>query len=414
MKSKKFKKFFLLFLFSLFFVCSIISELDKQPNNNNVNMPQKIEEIGEFNNLKYLSSWTLPYINITNWSTTNKTYDWCNYENGYYIIENVTITGVTGKNGILIVNTTENFIIRNCQISEGISLLKVSNGHFINNNISVGQAYLTGTTKKIGIYMGLCLNSTIEYNIINGMNYEYCCAIMFYICNNIIINENTLYRNDYLDDMPLIGLEIQASEKIKASNNTIYNYDYGVRASQGNNYIISNNTIFSNFYGIDITQSYLCEINKNKITNSKWGIGVGGSNYTISNNTIKNSNEYGMHARVSYSTFSNNFIHDYNDYGFYFEESNYNIISNNSIQDSEKCGIYLKSSNHSSITGNFITYKTSCIKEINCYGNIFSHNICQKIPEPIFGFNIWMMLGILITITSIIAKKVRHFIKKEI
>lgn len=380
MKSKKFLKTFLLYLFSLLFVCSTILKPVKQQNyNTNVNMPQKMEEIGEFNNLKYSSYWTVPNINITNWTTTNKTYDWCNYENGYYIIENVTITGVPGKNGILIINTTENFIIRNCQINEGISLWRVSNGRIINNNISLGQAYLTGMTIKIGIYMGLCLNFTIKHNIINGTAY-YSSAIMLYICNNIKISENTISNNDYIGSLSSIGLDIQGTEKIMVINNTIFNGDHGVRID-GNNHTISNNTI----------------------KNCYCGLSLRGLNYLIHNNKLYN-NRIGVRARASYSTFSNNFIQHFNDYGFYFEESNYNIISNNSIQKPGKYGIYLKNSNHSSITGNYITCKVSCIVEIDCYGNIFSNNICRKTPELIFGYYPWMVLGILIITTLIILK----------
>lgn len=402
MKSKKFLKISIFFIVLLFFVSSTSSILTDQVNYNfKGNSPRSI---GDFNKLKHSSYWTLPNINITNWTTTNMTYDWCNYENGYYIIENLTITGVNGKNGIHIENTTENFIIRNCQISEGISLVRVSNGHFINNTISFGQAYPTHTVIKIGIYMGHCFNSTIKNNFINGTSDWLCSAIMMYICNNIIIDENKLCSNDYHAQIRSHGLDIQG----------------GCENSR-----VINNTIFNNDYGISATQSYLCEINENRISNSLYGIRVSGNNYTISNNTIKNSdvngiflggfnnsvfnnkldeNDIGIKVRASYNIISNNTIQNYNDYGLYFEESNYNIISNNTIQKSELYGIYLESSNHSFITGNFITYKIGCIKENNCFGNFIEDNICIKIPRTIFGYYPLLILGFLIMTAFLIVK----------
>jgi len=403
MKSYKFLKISILLISLLFFVHLTNSILKYQDNSNFKG--DTLESIRDLHNLKHSSYWTLPNIHIANWTATDLTYDWCDYKNGYFIIENLTITGVDGKNGIHIENTTENFIIRNCQVSEGISLLRISNGHFINNTISFGQAYPTGTVIKIGIYMGHCFNSTIKNNFINGTTDWLSSAIMMYNCTNIIIDENTLSSNDYSGNIQSQGLDIQGvSENIRVINNTIFDNDNGIR----------------------ISQSYLCDITENRISNSIYGIRGGGDNHTISNNTIKNSIECGIYSagfnnsifnnklydnkigieikRASYNIVSNNSIQDNNDYGLYLEESNYNIISNNTIQKSQLYGIYLESSNHSLLSGNLITFKIGCIKEINCYGNIIRYNICQKIPSSIGGYYPWMVLGVLIITMSIILK----------
>jgi len=359
--------------------------------------------IEEFDKIRNSDSWTLPNIYITNWSIVNMTYDWCNYEDGYYIIENITITGVNGKNGIHIENTTENFIIRNCKINEGVVLIRVSNGHVVNNSIYFGQAYPTHTVTKIGIYMGHCLNSSIENNFIKDITDWLASAIMLYVCNDITIRGNTISNYDYFGFISSIGLDIQASEKIRAINNTILDSDSGISSSQ----------------------SYLCRLNENRITNCIRGIRGGGSNHTIANNTIKDSREYGINsignnnsiisnklynggtgiiAKASYSIFSNNTIQNYIEYGFYFEESNHNTISSNSIQHDVNIGIYLENSNHSSITENYIKYKIACISEVNCYGNNITDNICINISEPPYAYYFFfLVLGAVIIATIIIA-----------
>jgi len=84
----------------------------------NTNKYQGNEEENNVNNLKNSGYWDVPYIHINNdnWSATNvvwiqnRTGTW----NDPHIIENVTITGNNGGNCILIEDSTDFFIIRNC------------------------------------------------------------------------------------------------------------------------------------------------------------------------------------------------------------------------------------------------------------------------------------------------------------
>lgn len=408
MKSKKFLKISIFFIVLLFFVSSTNSILSDQGNYNFKGISPRT--IGDFNKLKHSSYWTLPNIHITNWTTTNMTYDWCNYENGYYIIENVSITGVDGKNGIRIENTTENFIIRNCQINEGVQLWRVKSGQIINNTIYFGYSYGLGVGNQIAIYMNYCSNTTIRNNFINDTysgSFNLIYGFLMYLCNNITLVENYLFtfNNRYSR-----GVSLQGGDHIKVINNTIHNFDIGI----DNHAVKLSKVIYNNVY------------------NSRNGIIVHGNNHIISNNTIKNSllrgiysfgsnhsifnnklveNERGIEVRrASYNIICNNSIQDSSDYGIYFEESNYNNITNNNIQKSEKYGIYLESSNHSIITGNYITYKIGCIKEVNCYGNFISDNVCIKIPGLIFGYYPLLVLGILsMTIFLIIKFKLKKY-----
>lgn len=384
MKSNKFLKISLLLIFILFFVHLTDSILNYHDNYNFKG--DSLESIRDLNNLKQSSYWTLSNIYINdNWSEIAINNDWCNFKNGYYIIENVSISGdVYAKNGIHIENSNESFIIRNCQINEGIALKEVQNGQFIDNNVTFGQAYLTGMVYQMGIYMVLCSNITVRNNIINdtfNTDYGKASAIYLYICDNITIFENFLSTNSLLT----------------------FGSSYGIHLS-GDYMKVFNNTICDNDKGIYLSQYSFGKVVNNNIYNSLVGLQIKGDNHIIANNTIKNSYMYGIKAWCSNSTFSYNSIQNENEYGFYFYEGNYNIISNNNIQDSKKYGIYLESSNHSFITGNLISFKIGCIKEINCYGNIIRYNVCQKVPSPIGGYYPWMVLGILIITMSIILK----------
>lgn len=105
-----------------------------------------------------------------------------------------------------------------------------------------------------------------------------------------------------------------------------------------------------------------------------------------------------------YNIFHDNYIKDFNEHGFFIEDSVYNSISNNTIQNSEKYGIYVEKCNHSIITGNPITFRGACITEINYYGNTIEDINCQRIASPIYGYFMWILLGISVCATIVIIK----------
>ena len=430
MKSKKSPKialFAILLFSSLVITCSKLSDIIDYDFNNN---SQKIT--GEYNKLKPSIQWTVPYIHINNnWTIANMTYDWCNYKNGHYIIENVSITGgVYAKNGIHIENTTENFIIRNCHIDDGVSLIRVQGGHLINNTLFFGQAYYTGTDIRTGVYMIKCNNITLRDNFLNDTFTDYFAAkygFLMYDCNNITAADNDFSIFD-----------ITGSGDIKYSEGIAVQEFYGSK-----NIVLINNTIQQFGIGISITPQVTdCKVVENHILNSKFsGIYISGNNHLVSNNSIRNyydsSSLYSMDRGISvtgsnnsifwneivraelgikishggYNNVYNNTIQESRDYGIFLEESNYNKMINNLILKSGRYGMYLDSINHSIITGNTISSVYGCITEINCYGNIIEDNICIQIPF-IFGYYPILLIGILLISTFLLIKSKRHY-KKE-
>ena len=94
--------------------------------------------------------WKVDYIHIDgNWTDAKNNLDWVQGGDGSlgdpYIIENVTIDCGGSDFGILIENSNDYFIIRNCTVynsgdewlNAGIKMDQVDNGQLINNNCSV-------------------------------------------------------------------------------------------------------------------------------------------------------------------------------------------------------------------------------------------------------------------------------------
>ena len=237
------------------------------------------------------------YINISgsgpnDWAYTAATYDWCYFENYYYVIENVTIDATGHDNGILIKSsTTDYFVIRNCTIynafEDGIYCVSVENGTFINNSIY--------NSRFDGIYMRNAKNITISKCKIDNTQISH--GIILINCNNITISNNTVCNSGAM------GISFFHSDNNDIIDNTftfnkIYdNGDDGLRCKMYVdavgpvffiNNIFSHNEIYDNgkdFYDdsidiefvIKVASSIFCEdntISDNDIYNN--GVNEGG------------------------------------------------------------------------------------------------------------------------------------------
>ena len=172
-----------------------------------------------------------------NWTITNSTYDWCNgagIVGDPYIIENVTIDAQGSGSGILIENTDDYFIIRNCTIYDvpswngvsydgGIKLYNTDNGRIYNNTIY--------DTKYASIYLDGADNNTIYENILYqndlwGIDNHWCyynriinntvsanfVDIGFYNCENMTLRDN---------QMQLSGFYFRANTLLQANSHFI-------------------------------------------------------------------------------------------------------------------------------------------------------------------------------------------------
>jgi parallel beta-helix repeat protein len=237
---------------------------------------------------------------------TEQTYDWCTGEgtlDNPYIIEDVEIDAGGIGSGILVENSLDHFIIRNCEITnsvpEGptwhakIEMQNVTNGILEGNNCS-GYGF-------IGIYLvSNCSNNIIRNNLIikNSDGFYGIGMVLMDGCfENTIVNNyvdsnggtntgfgivlyNYSYANFILDN--------------KITNNNTLTFNDGILILKSFNNSVINNQIFKNTYGI-VTRGSASVINKifeNQILNNLYGIHLDfdSNNITVKKNTIKGNN----------------------------------------------------------------------------------------------------------------------------
>jgi len=272
------------FIFLLFF--SIIFTQSLYYNTNLIELNKlRISKAGH---------WQLDSINIDdNWSFINETYDWCSYKDGVYIIENVTIDAnnpFTG--GIIISDTDDPFIIKNCTIynsyasedSAAIKLIRVKNGILVENNLSKNNGN--------GIMTVLSENITINQNIVKDNKEN---GILIARSQNITISSNLINNN----------------EKMGIFINALYISGPGTYTSSLNNKILNN------------------EINNNRLSGIilNWCI-----NNTVSENEIHNNIQYGI--RLEDWCSGNNIVNNHIIYiqGCIFDKESSSNISNNTCE----------------------------------------------------------------------------------
>ncbi|MFX1497497.1 MAG: nitrous oxide reductase family maturation protein NosD [Promethearchaeota archaeon] len=206
-----------------------------------------------------------------NWSASEALYDFITGSGTFddpYILENITITNRRdGSDGIIVQNSMDYFIIRNCRLK--------SSGTLLNNS----EVKLVNSTR------GILINNTISSNVGYGIS-----LINSY--NNSII-ENSMFNNTYIG----IGLN-------KSHNNVIiYNRanNHGKDVKQGfgivlfnsdNNSISKNIASYNTAIGILLYNSSFNNITLNTANNNYLGLHLGqSSNYNnIIGNNLKGNN----------------------------------------------------------------------------------------------------------------------------
>ncbi|TFF69342.1 MAG: right-handed parallel beta-helix repeat-containing protein [Promethearchaeota archaeon] len=222
----------------------------------------------EENTLYNAAEWQVDSIYVNgNWAYFNQTYEWCFFKDGVYMIENVTIKG-QHNNGIIIANTQDPFIIKNCTInnsiagedSAAIKFISVKNGKILGNNISINNGN--------GILTTLSENITIHYNLINHNEGN---GLFIGKSHNFSISSNQIKYNGQS------GIIVDAF------------YGDGVISTLINHKIFNNKINHNSLSGIDFCFCENCTIEENEIhSNGEYGVYLGFwcSNIKVSNNHI--------------------------------------------------------------------------------------------------------------------------------
>ena len=323
-----------------------------------------------------------------NWTDTTS-YDWCYFESGYYIIENVTIDASNSPTGSgILINNSKNdyFIIRNCMVfnaddiffDSGIWMENTNNGTIFNNDFSDNNLgiYLIGCEKNNimdntvnnngynGIYLDTdCFNNNITGNTANNNIY----GIQLYRnCdyNNVSLN-NVAFNEDY--GIYLNSHTSSCDNNLLVNNIVNDNNRYGIYFTQDNNEnSVINNTIFNNLYaGVYVHRGHYNNLTGNVIYENEVGIDLADcDNMIITDNTVNNNLQIGI-------------IVQYN--------SDNNVVKNNTVNQND-LGIRLDNCDYNNVTGNILYGNNWCIYETDCIGNIIEYNDCTSptIDLPIY------------------------------
>ncbi|MHA1763266.1 MAG: right-handed parallel beta-helix repeat-containing protein, partial [Promethearchaeota archaeon] len=323
------------------------------------------------------------FIHIKNDNWTENSLPWIQVGAGTeadpHIIENVTIDASNSPigSGILIENSNEYFVIRNCTIYgakegpweykyryAGIKLDNSSNGKLIenncsnnfrgtylyysNNNMLKGNNVINNTGDGIYLYNGD--NNTIMKN--NVSNNDLHGIVLYYNSNNNTVSVNNINNNKYY------GIYLAYGSSNTMSGNYIYNNYYGIDLAFSNENTVSGNDVSNNVVeGIIITSSDKNMVLGNDVSNSFFGIYLGyNSENNVSGNNLTNNFMHGIYLRYSdNNTLSENNVTNNNECGIYFYYSDKNTVSGNNVTNNNECGIYLNNSNTNTVSGNNVT-----------------------------------------------------------
>ena len=387
------------------FLLSIIS-LGNYLNISEMFSEINVEDISDNPNSTVLRTsgfWNLTYIYIdNNWSAAEGE-EWCKKENGFYIIENVTIDATNSPTGCgIYINNSKNdyFIIRNCTVYNaefgdqyaGILLENTHNGTLIDNDCTDSGYYGIKITER-------CENITVVNNTANENQGGIWVGAY---SEDIILSGNTLVNNVdgiimiWAYDVHLLGNEMWGCglQLVGAATDTHY-----TTLS-----IYTNNTVngkplyfyyykdglnpenFSNAGQIFLYKCHNSYISNLNVSNTNNGIQL----VLCENNTIStvtaNDNVFGIY--IYYSSHNNTVSScelSGNAYGIYIRtNSNNNTIYNNSIRYNYY-GLNLGASDYNNITGNTIDNNADGIKiEVNSDNNEITENLISNCSRGIY------------------------------
>jgi len=402
-----------------------------------------------------------PYVieNVTFNNPTGYGIKIINSKTEYFTIRNVTVYSAY-YGGIKLENTNNGTIMNNNFSNNGWIAIYLDNsnannisGNTLNNNDQgiflrwSNNNTLSGNTANnnyYGIYLARSNNNTLSGNTVNNNNIY---GLKLIESNDNIISGNT--ANDNRD-----GIFLSDSNNSTLSGNTANNNEVGIflDASSDNNNI-SGNTINNNTQnGISLAYSYNNIISGNMM--NECGLGLSGSfeellshrigttnlvngkplyyytnkvNLDSSNFTnagqvllVNCSDSLILNLNTSYSskgislyycnnnTLSGNTANN-NDQGIFLRWSNNNTLSGNTA-NYNRYGIYLSRSSSNTVSGNNLMGNDECIVEEDCQGNVFRDNgSCSygETGQPIPGYNLFFLLGILSVISIIISIKLK-------
>ena len=221
-----------------------------------------------------------------------------------WIIEGWEIDAQGGVNSIYVANTTEPYIILDCEVYGSIDPGndQCANIEIRNSTKAVIENVTSYGSDVFGFHFEDCENITARGNDITdsvrGIYYVY--------LYNSTLDNNTLYSNDWYGISGLMG------SNVTISNNTAYENEFGGFNIDGKECQIINNYAANNNFGISISDSEDCEVMYNKAeNNSYFAFSV---HYSTNNNL--SYNEAFFSGFDDYYVTESDYITLYDNYGF--------------------------------------------------------------------------------------------------
>ncbi len=417
-------------------ICVVIGFLITAINLSNVidlsapNNKIKLESIiNDLKNPNQSSPWEVDYIHIdNNWSDAADSFNWIQGGDGSlsdpYIIENVKIDAQGTGSGIIVENSIDYFIIRNCIVynsgnigyDAGIKLINVRNSQIINNNCSIN---------RFGIILyENCINNQIVNNLLNNNTHS---GMYVYRSDDNAITGNTVEFNDIFgiwlryshcntiennhaneNDLNGIFLQFCNSSRIIGNEFSENIQENGIKLDNSNNNLLEKNRMNKNDdNGIYLVASHNNVINENiAIDNDNDGINFGNSNNNWLKNNVVNKSYYNgiyfsnSHYNVIYGTFGidngnnaiclvdsnyttvqktygNNNTHN----GIYLWNSHENVLESNELSGNTQNGITLYGiCSYNSIENNVLynNFERGILVDSTCSDNVFFGNIIRN------------------------------------
>ena len=235
-----------------------------------------------------------------------------------YLIQNFNID-TSSDVGMVIADTTKNFIVQNCSITAKLI------GLYLNNN--------SGVMQEIN-------NNELKNNQYYGM--------YVYLCPHVKISENRCFNND-------VGLAVFFSDNSYITKNFCYENENGIVTQYTSDTTIINNTCQNNTFGVNCAFVLSLDIYDNIFINNIEGV----SGYS-----------------VNFSTFSNNTI-TYSDGGFNLYACDNTEIIENSLEYNY-IGIQHNNGFSTNITKNKCLENTYGIRTFDSHSTLIEENICNK------------------------------------
>ncbi|MFX1256642.1 MAG: nitrous oxide reductase family maturation protein NosD [Promethearchaeota archaeon] len=386
MKSNKNVKLILIALGMMFAVATVINY-----NKDYIRYNDETSEINKDANLKSAKYWDLSFIHIKNDNWSGGLVDGWVSGSGIlgdpWVIENVTINGQNLRDCILIEDSNDHFIVRNCTLynaggawdAAGIKLINTNNGRLDNNTCS-------NTEMGIGVDYDSNNNNITEntvYNFDKGIYID---------GDNNNITGNTVYDSKDDDGINIYGISNNIAE------NTVYNIDDDAISIWGDKNNITGNILYNNRRGISLGGSNSLLLN-NKMEDC--GIEIRGNFEEAISHDIDTTNEINGKPVYYYANETGLKSNDFKKYGdpgqAILVNCNHSIVSdlnishswggitlsycenntiyNNTVSYNSYTGIDLFESNKNNISENFVYHNSRGIHMERCNSNNITDNI---------------------------------------